>query len=176
MARLCISYLICLIRFRSRFQEEYDACKCVTRVYCELVSVLKSKVTVIEASVLQVSWMIGYLFWTFLKGIVMHFFQYCFMSVIILLGLLDRNLENVSCLLVWAENYAFLTYGFHLTDCWNQACVRFFTSLVYLSFFNSFFALNCPLLKAALVFVVLVRHNYRVCGKALIFSSPRLLF
>jgi len=47
--------LICLIRFRSRFQEEYDACKCVTRVYCELVSVLKSKVTVIEASVLQVS-------------------------------------------------------------------------------------------------------------------------
>jgi len=26
MARLCIAYLICLIRFRSRFQEEYDAC------------------------------------------------------------------------------------------------------------------------------------------------------
>lgn len=25
MARLCIAYLICMIRFRSRFQEEYDS-------------------------------------------------------------------------------------------------------------------------------------------------------
>ena len=39
--------------------------------------------------------------------------------------------------------------------------------MVCLSFFNSFLPL-----KAALVLVVLVRHNYRACGKALICFFP----
>jgi len=48
--------------------------------------------------------------------------------------------------------------------------------MVCLSFFNSFSTLDCPLLKAILVLVILVRHNCHVCGKALICSSPQLFF